>query len=215
ATASDVDAAVGVVEAAFEGWASTPVDERVKYLTRIGDALGARVDELATDISKEAGMVTWLSQLVPVGLPINSFNAVAARVASYTFEETAAPLIVREPIGVIGCITPWNYPLRQIAVKIADAMVAGHRRRRAERDRPDRCVHPRRVIHEVGRPAFRIAPASARWSVRPLPPTLTLTCVVHRLDARPGGAPAQLGAAGLCGRGGGDRRRHSGGREGR
>ena len=125
-TAADVDAAVAAAQAAFEGWSTTPVEERAKYLTRIGDALGARMDEIATAISKETGMAKWLSQLVQVGLPINSFNQAAALGETYQFEETVAnSLIVREPIGVVGCITPWNYPLHQIAAKVAYAMVAG------------------------------------------------------------------------------------------
>src|SRR5262245_55667016 len=64
---ADVDAAVHAAVAAFPAWSSTPVEERCKYLTRIGDALGARMDELATTISKETGMAKWLSQLVQVG----------------------------------------------------------------------------------------------------------------------------------------------------
>ena len=125
-TAADVDAAVAAAVAAFPGWSSTPTEERAKYLTRIGDALGARMDEIATTISKETGMAKWLSQIVQVGLPINSFNAAAAMAESYQFEETVGnSLIVREPIGVVGCITPWNYPLHQIAAKVAYAMAAG------------------------------------------------------------------------------------------
>src|SRR6476619_3169022 len=122
----DVIAAVAAAKAAFPAWAATPNEERAKYLTRIGDALGARMDEIATTISKETGMAKWLSQIVQVGLPINSFNSAAAMVESYEFEETVGnSLIVREPIGVVGCITPWNYPLHQIAAKIAYAMGAG------------------------------------------------------------------------------------------
>ena len=125
-TAGDVDAAVAAAKAAFGAWSMTPVEERAKYLTRIGDALGARMDELATAISKETGMAMWLSKLVQVGLPINSFNQAAAVAESYSFETTNAnSLIVREPIGVVGCITPWNYPLHQIAAKVAYAMAAG------------------------------------------------------------------------------------------
>jgi acyl-CoA reductase-like NAD-dependent aldehyde dehydrogenase len=125
-TAADVDAAVTAAQAAFPSWAATPVDERAKYLTRIGDSLGARMDELATTISKETGMAKWLSQLVQVGLPINSFNQAAAIAESFPFEEVQGnSTIVREPIGVVGCITPWNYPLHQIAAKVAYAMAAG------------------------------------------------------------------------------------------
>ncbi len=125
-TAADVDAAVAAAKAAFEGWAATPIEERAKFLTRIGDALGARMDEIATAISKETGMAKWLSQLVQVGLPINSFNSAAALAEAYQFEEKiGTSLIVREPIGVVACITPWNYPLHQIAAKVAYAMAAG------------------------------------------------------------------------------------------
>ncbi|WP_116998843.1 aldehyde dehydrogenase family protein [Desertimonas flava] len=125
-TAEDVDRAVAAARAAFESWSSTPVEERAKYLSRIGDALAARTDEIATAISKETGMVTWLSKLVQVGLPINSFKSAAALAESYQYEETVGnSLVVREPIGVVGCITPWNYPLHQIAAKAAYAIAAG------------------------------------------------------------------------------------------
>ena len=125
-TAADVDAAVAAAKGAFESWSSTPVEERAKYMTRIGDSLGARMDEIATAISKETGMAKWLSQLVQVGLPINSFNQAAAIAQGYQFEENVgSSLVVREPIGVVACITPWNYPLHQIAAKVAYAMAAG------------------------------------------------------------------------------------------
>ena len=71
-------------------------------------------------------MAKWLSQLVQVGLPINSFKSAAALAESYQFEEEVGnSLVVREPIGVVGCITPWNYPLHQISAKVAYAMGAG------------------------------------------------------------------------------------------
>jgi aldehyde dehydrogenase (NAD+) len=125
-SADDVDAAVAAAKAAFEPWAALPVDERAKYMTRIGDSLGARMDEIATTITRETGMAKWLSQLVQVGLPINSFNQAAAIAEGFTYEEQVGnSLVVREPIGVVGCITPWNYPLHQIAAKVAFAMAAG------------------------------------------------------------------------------------------
>jgi aldehyde dehydrogenase (NAD+) len=125
-TAADVDAAVEAAAAAFESWSQLPVEERAKYISRIGDALVARMDELATMISRETGMAKWLSQLVQVGLPINSFKQAAEIAESFAFEETIGnSLVVREPIGVVGCITPWNYPLHQIAAKVAFAMAAG------------------------------------------------------------------------------------------
>jgi acyl-CoA reductase-like NAD-dependent aldehyde dehydrogenase len=67
-----------------------------------------------------------LSQLVQVGLPLNSFASAAQVAADFTWEQTVGnSLIVREPIGVVGCITPWNYPLHQIAAKVAPALAAG------------------------------------------------------------------------------------------
>ncbi len=154
-TAADVDAAVAAARAAFSGWAATPVDERAKYLTRIGDALGARMDELATTISKETGMAKWLSKLVQVGLPINSFNHAASIASQFAFEEEVGnSLVVREPIGVVGCITPWNYPLHQIAAKVAYAMAAGCTvvLKPSEVAPLDAFVLAE-VIHEVGLPA--------------------------------------------------------------
>jgi aldehyde dehydrogenase (NAD+) len=125
-SADDVDAAVAAAKAAFEPWAALSVEERAKYMTRIGDSLGARMDEIATTISRETGMAKWLSQLVQVGLPINSFNQAAAIAEGFTYEEQVGnSLVVREPVGVVGCITPWNYPLHQIAAKVAFAMAAG------------------------------------------------------------------------------------------
>jgi acyl-CoA reductase-like NAD-dependent aldehyde dehydrogenase len=125
-TASDVDRAVRAAAAAFPAWSSISVDERAKYMTRIGEGLGARMDEIAGVISRETGMVKSLSQLVQVGLPINSFMTAAQLAESFEYEEQIGnSLVVREPIGVVGCITPWNYPLHQIAAKIAYAMAAG------------------------------------------------------------------------------------------
>jgi acyl-CoA reductase-like NAD-dependent aldehyde dehydrogenase len=71
-------------------------------------------------------MPKWLSLLVQAGLPINSFAQAAAQAESYKYEtELGNSLVVREPVGVVGCITPWNYPLHQIAAKVAYAMAAG------------------------------------------------------------------------------------------
>src|SRR3954462_4147697 len=107
-TAGAVARAAKAAKGGFESWSQTPVEERAKYLSRIGDALGARMDELATTISKETGMAKWLSQIVQVGLPINSFKTAAATAEAYRLEEpVGAWLVGREPIGVVGCITPW------------------------------------------------------------------------------------------------------------
>jgi aldehyde dehydrogenase (NAD+) len=125
-TADDVDKAAKAARAAFDSWAATTPAERAKYCTRIAEGLAARMDEIATVVTREAGMPKWLSQIVQAGLPINSFNTAAAVAESYEYESTVGTsLVVREPVGVVGCITPWNYPLHQIAAKVAYAMAAG------------------------------------------------------------------------------------------
>src|SRR5690606_35276777 len=90
------------------------------------EGLAARMDEIATVITREAGMPKWLSQIVQAGLPINSFNTAASLAESFEYEETIGnSLVVREPVGVVVAITPWNYPLHQIAAKVAYAIGAG------------------------------------------------------------------------------------------
>jgi len=125
-TADDVDRAVAAAKAAFPAWSALPVAERTAYLTKVAEALGARMESLAELITHEVGMPQVLSQLVQVGLPLNSFGTAAQVAADFTWEqEVGNSLIVREPIGVVGCITPWNYPLHQIAAKVAPALAAG------------------------------------------------------------------------------------------
>jgi acyl-CoA reductase-like NAD-dependent aldehyde dehydrogenase len=122
----DVDRAVAAARAAFPAWSATPVEERTALLTKVAEALGARMEPLADLITHEVGMPRVLSQLVQVGLPLNSFASAAQIAADFTWEqEIGNSLVVREPIGVVGCITPWNYPLHQIAAKVAPALAAG------------------------------------------------------------------------------------------
>ncbi len=125
-TTDDVERAVAAARAAFPAWAATPVAERTALMTRVSDALSARTDELATLISREVGMPYVLSQLVQVGLPTFTFGSVAQLAADFAWEQTIGnSLVVREPVGVVGCITPWNYPLHQIAAKVGPALAAG------------------------------------------------------------------------------------------
>ncbi|HWD51387.1 MAG TPA: aldehyde dehydrogenase family protein [Acidimicrobiales bacterium] len=122
----DVDLAVAAAREAFPAWAATPVKERTELLTRVSQELSARMDELADLIAHEVGMPLVLSQLVQMGLPIGTFASMAQVAADFTWEQTAGnSVIVREPIGVVGAITPWNFPLNQIAAKVAPALAAG------------------------------------------------------------------------------------------
>ncbi|HXX91445.1 MAG TPA: aldehyde dehydrogenase family protein [Acidimicrobiales bacterium] len=125
-TPEDVDRAVRAAAAAFPAWSATSVDERAKALSRIQESLVARTPELATLIAQEVGMPHTLSSLVQVGLPVMSFANAAQLAGQVKWEEPlGTSLIVREPVGVVGAITPWNYPLHQVAAKVAPALAAG------------------------------------------------------------------------------------------
>ncbi len=125
-TPEDVDRAARAAAAAFGEWSSTSVEERAKTLSRIQESLTARTPELGTLIAQEVGMPLMLSNLIQVGLPIMSFANAAALATEFAFEEEISnSVIVREPVGVVGAITPWNYPLHQVAAKVAPALAAG------------------------------------------------------------------------------------------
>ena len=126
-TAEDVDRAVKAAKAAFESWSQTSVEERGKYLQRITEGLQARTMDIANLVAQEVGMPLNLSMIIQAGLPTMTFGSMAQIVDSFPFEEQLGnSLVVREPIGVVGCITPWNYPLHQIAAKVAPALAAGN-----------------------------------------------------------------------------------------
>ena len=93
-TAGDVDKAVKAAQAAFPAWSTTTPEERAKALTRIGEGLAARMDEIATVITREAGMPKWLSGIVQAGLPINSFNTAAQVAESYEYETVVGSSLV-------------------------------------------------------------------------------------------------------------------------
>ncbi|MEI8241246.1 MAG: aldehyde dehydrogenase family protein, partial [Actinomycetota bacterium] len=124
---ADVDAAVAAAKAAFPAWSELPKEARAEYLRKIHAGLEARSDELADVIAKEVGMPLWLSGMIQVGLPKGNFKGAADLLGTYQFEQHVGnSLVVREAIGVVGCITPWNYPLHQIALKVAPALAAGN-----------------------------------------------------------------------------------------
>ena len=124
--AADVDAAVRSARAAFEGWAATPVAGRAAFLQKIQGGLKARSEEIGKIIAREVGMPLKLATMIQAGLPVLSFGIIAKILEDFPFEERIGnSLVVREPVGVVAAITPWNYPLHQIAAKVAPALAAG------------------------------------------------------------------------------------------
>ena len=125
-TAEDVDKAVAAATAAFETWSQTTKEERATHLQAIAGQLATRQEDIATTVASEVGMPLKLSRLIQAGLPLMTFSSMPAILASTEFEEKVGnSLVVREAVGVVGCITPWNYPLHQIAAKVAPALAAG------------------------------------------------------------------------------------------
>jgi acyl-CoA reductase-like NAD-dependent aldehyde dehydrogenase len=125
-TPEDVGRAVTAARAAFDAWSQTDKEERAKYLQKITEGLQARMMEIANLISQEVGMPSNLSMMIQAGLPTVTFGSMGQILDTFPFEEQIGnSLVVREPVGVVGCITPWNYPLHQIAAKVAPALAAG------------------------------------------------------------------------------------------
>ena len=123
---ADVDVAVAAAREAFPGWAATPLEERLGYIEKLAGQLGARSEEIGGLISREVGMPGKMSVMIQAGLPAGTTASVPATAREFPFEETLGrSLVTREPVGVVGCITPWNYPLHQIMAKIAPAMAVG------------------------------------------------------------------------------------------
>jgi aldehyde dehydrogenase (NAD+) len=125
--AEDVSRAVAAARRAFDaGWAFTPPAERAEWLRKLADGLEKRKQEIASTISQEVGMPISMSLPIQAGTPIVVLRSYADLAASWPFERNIGhSLILREPVGVIGAITPWNYPLHQIIAKVAPALAAG------------------------------------------------------------------------------------------
>jgi aldehyde dehydrogenase (NAD+) len=125
-SAADVDKAVAAARAAFETYGRTSREERVALLERVIAAYKARLDEIAETISLEMGAPMWLAKAAQAPAGLAHFIQVLEVLKSYAFVENRGKTrIFREPIGVCGFITPWNWPINQIACKVAPALAAG------------------------------------------------------------------------------------------
>ncbi|MCW2610173.1 MAG: aldehyde dehydrogenase family protein [Cryptosporangiaceae bacterium] len=125
-TAADVDRAVAAARAALDGWAATPIADRAALLRRLSAAMRDHGDELADIMSAEMGAPAKLSRLVQVGSAVAVLDAYAEIAADYPLEEREGKtVLVREPVGVVAAITPWNYPLYQVTAKVGAALAAG------------------------------------------------------------------------------------------
>jgi acyl-CoA reductase-like NAD-dependent aldehyde dehydrogenase len=125
-SAEDADRAVAAAREAFTSWSQTSREERAGHIAAIAEGLGGRAEEITATITQELGMPLKLSGIIQVGLPTSQFASMPKLMEEVAWEEEIGnSRVLREPVGVLGAITPWNYPLNQIAAKVAPALAAG------------------------------------------------------------------------------------------
>ncbi len=126
ATPTEAGQAVAAARTIANAWGCTPVAERITFLEKIHQGLTRRADEIASTITAEVGMPIKLSRRIQAGLPIAVLDSYVKLLGEFAFEERIGnSLVMREPVGVAACITPWNYPLHQVVAKLAPALAAG------------------------------------------------------------------------------------------
>lgn len=125
-TTEDVNQAATAAKDAFNSWSNSSIEERKEVINKIIGGLKARGDEMATAISNEMGAPMVLAKTAQLGSGLGHFMNIQNILDNYEFEEVRGTTrIIKEPVGVCGFITPWNWPLNQIACKVAPAIAAG------------------------------------------------------------------------------------------
>ncbi len=153
-TRAEAEAAVLAAQAAFDAWSALDVETRAAYLDKVAAGLKARTDELAQAIAQEVGMPLKMARAVQVGTPVWHWGNFAKVARGFEWDKRVGhSLVVREPVGVVGCITPWNFPLNQITLKVAPALVAGNTVvLKPSEIAPINALILAEVIHEAGLP---------------------------------------------------------------
>jgi len=125
-SAADVDKAVKAARAAFETWSQSSVDERIALFEKLIEEYKKRYADMAAAITEEMGAPAVLSQKAQAAMGIGHLQSALGVLKNYHFsEQRGTTMIVKEPIGVCGLITPWNWPVNQIACKVAPALAVG------------------------------------------------------------------------------------------
>ena len=123
---ADVDKAVAAAQKAFKTWSQTTREERVAALERLGAEFGKRMGDIADAITEEMGAPAWLAQNAQGPAGLGHIMTAANVLKNYEFEEDRGKSrVVKEPIGVVGFITPWNWPMNQICAKVGPALATG------------------------------------------------------------------------------------------
>jgi aminomuconate-semialdehyde/2-hydroxymuconate-6-semialdehyde dehydrogenase len=127
----DINAAVQAAQQALSAWSNSPVEERFKILNRIAELIDQHLDELALAETNDNGKPLWLSKRVDIPRASANFRFFATGIMhfhaeSHSMEDKAVNYTLRQPIGIVGCISPWNLPLYLFTWKIAPALAAGN-----------------------------------------------------------------------------------------
>lgn len=155
ATTEDVDRAVKAAKKAFPSWSALTVAERASYFKKLKQALKDNLGTLADLMTAELGATTRFSHDVQVTMSINEMEATIRAAETYQFDHYIRDaLVTAEPIGVVACISPWNYPLNQIQRKISPALLAGNTVVvKPATETPLTALYFAKLIDEVGFPA--------------------------------------------------------------
>jgi len=125
-TGSDVDRAVSAARTAFDGFSKTSKQERIDLLHQVLDAYNRRYDDMACAISQEMGAPLSFARRVQAMVGRAHLEATIAALERFEFsQQRGSSRVVWEPVGVVGLITPWNWPMNQIVCKVAPALAAG------------------------------------------------------------------------------------------
>ncbi|WP_247997394.1 aldehyde dehydrogenase family protein [Brucella tritici] len=129
-SSQDIDLAVAAARKAFPTWSETPAEERIGHIRRLVEIYETRLEEMAKAISLEMGAPITLARESQAAAGLSHTKAFIAAFENFEFEEILSPkhpnqTVVREPIGVCGLITPWNWPMNQIALKVIPALAVG------------------------------------------------------------------------------------------
>ncbi len=154
-TTADVDAAVAAARAAFASFSQTSVADRVALLGRITEEYKKRVPDLGRSMAEEMGAPVSFAATAQAFAGMAHFGIAAKAVSEFAFEERIGnSRVLHEPIGVVGMITPWNWPMNQIALKIAPAIAAGNTMILKPSEECPGCAHIlAEVMHAAGVPA--------------------------------------------------------------
>ncbi|MFL9898665.1 aldehyde dehydrogenase family protein [Paraburkholderia fungorum] len=123
---ADVDAAIDSAHRCFPRWASSSIEQRERALLALRAAIAKRTERIVESLVVEVGVPVWVGRSMQVPMPLANLDAIIEGLHQVNWEEQIrTSRVVREPVGVVAAITPWNYPLHQIVAKVAGAIAAG------------------------------------------------------------------------------------------